>query len=79
MLLFLNLLLNTHQKLVLLFLKISIEAEAVGVLWPLFNPLFLPLVVLLIQRTESVLLQEQDILLIDPDLLANLLEQRVHY
>lgn len=79
MLLFLNLLLNTHQKLVLLFLKISIEAEAVGVLWPLFNPLFLPLVVLLIQRTESVLLQEQDILLIDPALLANLLEQRVHY
>jgi hypothetical protein len=78
-LLFLNLLLNTHQKLVLLFLKISIEAEAVGVLWPLFNPLFLPLVVLLIQRTESVLLQEQDILLIDPALLANLLEQRVHY
>ncbi len=79
MLLFLNLLLNTHQKLVLLFLKISIEAEAVGVLWPLFNPLFLPLVVLLIQRTESVLLEEQDILLIDPALLANLLEQRVHY
>jgi hypothetical protein len=78
-LLFLNLLLNTHQKLVLLFLKISIEAEAVGVLWPLFNPLFLPLVVLLIQRTESVLLEEQDILLIDPALLANLLEQRVHY
>ena len=79
MLLFLNLFLNTHQKLVLLFLKISIEAEAVGVLWPLFNPLFLPLVVLLLQRTESVLLQEQDILLIDPALLANLLEQRVHY
>lgn len=79
MLLFLNLLLNTHQKLVLLFLKISIEAEAVGVLWPLFNPLFLPLVVLLIQRTESVLLKEQDILLIDPALLANLLEQRVDY
>jgi len=78
-LLFLNLLLNTHQKLVLLFLKISIEAEAVGVLWPLFNPLFLPLVVLLIQRTESVLLKEQDILLIDPALLANLLEQRVDY
>jgi hypothetical protein len=76
---FLNLLLNTHQKLVLLFLKISIEAEAVGVLWPLFYPLFLPLVVLLLQRTESVLLQEQDIFLIDPALLANLLEQRVHY
>lgn len=79
MLFFLNLLLNTHQKLVLLFLKISIEAEAVGVLWPLFYPLFLPLVVLLLQRTESVLLQEQDIFLIDPALLANLLEQRVHY
>jgi hypothetical protein len=79
MTLLLNLLFNTYQKLVLLFLEISIKAKAIGILWPFLNPLLLPLVVLLLERTESVLLQKQDILLIDSALLPDLLEQCVHY
>ena len=79
MTLLLNLLFNTHQKLVLLFLEISIKVKAIGILWPFLNPLLLPLVVLLLERTKSVLLQKQDILLIDSALLPDLLEQCVHY